>query len=477
MHITPVRYTFSCAILAGTILVLIKKVDIENDNLSVTFPQFLYIDDVIMKRSFPNHTFLYEILRNNLHGLSMATRQRKKTCKRLMSSKKEKQKFLSVKPMKLFAPIDAPLKISRKSSSISLNSIRTLIGIFEDFDKLENCRSDAQKEWLWRLSTFDCQSRRPRDRQNRSFYHAQIYHNQKGWKTLHSFSTGIAVQGTQRSGDVGYCDLAIAPVLPSLYNSSFRNQLAETNAIIALGLSANCLPKMDGETEWISTGSWKSDKLPAPCDHLRQLDLLQITLLFAKQINVSLLNSIGTVDGIIWNNVLGEERHVTEGHTGMASLTAKFFEEIFQVELSNITTSRQREEWMFYGLPLPCCSHFALRRNAFKTLAKLHVISLIYMIIHYGEPYSCPWPTGDTTDERCWSFLNERLSAVFLRILTNHVDIIRMKQCDAYNKVFGKHRAIDEFRAIFHSPMSLFTSEGISHIYNHMKCEIFSVII
>ena len=97
-----------------------------------------------------------------------------------------------------------------------------------------------------------------------------------------------------------------------------------------------------------------------------------------------------TIEGIFWNHQLGNEWHATELHIGMRPLTMKFLKEVFRIELNSSTGDSKQMEWIFYGLTLPCCSHFAIRKNAFKTLAKLHVISLVYMIIYHGEPYSCP---------------------------------------------------------------------------------------
>ena len=139
-------------------------------------------------------------------------------------------------------------------SQSSLDRTDTLIRIFEDLDDLEKCQSVAQKEWVSRLSSINCQVYRPCDRKNRSFYHAQIYHSSAGWNSLLPFSTGVAVQGPQRLEDGGKCDVRIADLLPALYNSSYRTLLAETNALIALGFSTCCLPQIHEETDWMSTG-------------------------------------------------------------------------------------------------------------------------------------------------------------------------------------------------------------------------------
>jgi hypothetical protein len=246
---------------------------------------------------------------------------------------------------------------------------------------------------------------------------------------------------------------------------------------MALGFSANCLTYSSSESDWISTGSWKSDKIPVPCNNLQQLDLLNITLM-QLQTNTSSVNINKVLSAIIWNDYLGNEWHFTEVHPGMRHVTEMFFKEVFQIDLSNFSTTTQRKEWMFYGLSLPCCSHFALRKSAFKTLAKLHALFLVYMIIHYGEPYLCPWSKGYPVGERCWGFLNERLTSVYLRIITDHLDITNQTQCDLYNTTIGKqYKASTGYRFIFGNVTSLFTSKGINLLYNYMKYELFSINI
>jgi hypothetical protein len=64
-----------------------------------------------------------------------------------------------------------------------------------------------------------------------------------------------------------------------------------------------------------------------------------------------------------------------------------------------------------------------------------------------------------------------------LRILTNHIDITDIQQCDVEDTTFKNHTAIDEFRNIFHNISSLFTIEGIDRLYNNIKCELFSVML
>lgn len=316
-------------------------------------------------------------------------------------------------------------------------------------DPLFNCSSQVVVDWSNRLHSNQCKNRIVMNN-NRNLLFTQVYHSHTTANELYNSSVGMANHGGVPDGRAA-CDIDTSKLLPSLYSSAFSEQLAEGSSVVALMASAHCMLK---PTDYVSTQTWKPNKLIPPCNHLREL-------------NQSIWNDVNTMS---WNRVSGDG--VIHAHPGLAAFDNSFWSNMFDV-----SSPVDPHQWLWEEPTFTvCCNAFSIRVSNAHYVAKLHTLALWYVAAHYGSPLHCPFGGCGDPDtmvhcNRCWGYWMERITMVYLKYISPfNADVTdSVNHCQNLSYV-GIHNGAEKRLLTLKSDAAKVTEHIIDLVYQRLRC-------
>src|SRR6185437_11094687 len=196
----------------------------------------------------------------------------------------------------------------------------------------------------------------------------QIYHAESRTKDMISPRSEVDTFGAANMVALrDACDLDMNPLWESM-DYSHAQLMAEYFAILPLSMAVNCFYSPIVKNPGMGFGSWKTFKLPRPCDsmkHVHWQDLPARHLLFWNQ--------------DLQGDMKSQTNRYHSGDPSLWQILEDFFLEIFQLQLPVIAG------------PNPCCSHFYADPVSLVQLAKLQTIAFVFFDQRY--PQTCPFAT------------------------------------------------------------------------------------